>query len=218
MSNQETRELQVVTEIDINKDDVTAIAVAEAERRLKLQIADYTQKANYLAKLITENKKDIVKLGNDMIVTKLKKMTDKIDKALKMTGIKGLECEVDISVSDTFNIEFKGAMDSVNSYSVSIILQDATQHRQRISIESGNIPASQKQVALCKKHQKNQELHNDLNRQILETRRQLGDIPAMERQIRATLAKNSMMKHKGGKELVEEILKQVDPNMKMLGI
>ena len=141
-----------------------------------------------------------------------------IQTGLKATKIKNLIVDVEETV-DVYPYDKVESNHPVNGYriNIGILNKETGAFNDYFSIERESFPATQHQRTAMKSYQDLMEQKDQLTHDSLDWRRKLGDISAMERQIKAALAKRQIESTKGGKELVRDLIKNFENDLLMLG-
>ena len=210
----------IVTETGMNfdKNDISAIAIAEAEKKMRMTIKKLRGQLIGTEKAIEHVNAEIEILGLDAIRVKVKSKLKTIQTGLKVTKIKGLTTDLEESV-DTMPFDETSSDHKINRYSISIGLydKDAKCFSRTIMVESDGFKATQQQTTAMKKYQALEEQKRQFTNDSIDWRKKLSDMPALERQIKATLARRQIESAKGGKELINDLLKNFESNLLMLG-
>jgi hypothetical protein len=221
-SNTQIKALQISTEIDFDKDDVAAIAVAEAEAHIRRTINRLTAQVKYVTDGIEKSKKKVVNIGEALIEIKFAQKVKVIKAGLVQTKIPRLVVEVianiDIPKWEILKNSSTAAR-HVNYYSISIVKMD------KDNVESGTMKIEENSLPMNKEQHKLVKLIHDeknklrlLKKDAIDWRRKLSDIPALERQVRAKLAKDHLSKSKEGKAMIQNLINNFDETVKLLGM
>jgi len=215
------QELIIVSEtgLQFDKNDIAAIAVAEAEKKMRMNIKKLRIRMTETEDAISHVQDEIKTLGIETIDLKTKNRIKVIKTGLKATKIKNLVVEIESSIT-TVALNEISADYSINSYTIRIGIWDKDTKYfsgKNIAIETDCLVATQLQRTAMKKYQTLNEQHKQLTSDSLDWRRKLGDIAAMERQIKAALAKRQIESSKGGKAIIESLLKNFENDLQLLG-
>jgi hypothetical protein len=213
-------ELTIMTqaELQFDKNDIAAIAVAEAEKKMRMTIKELRAQLIDNDKAIGNVEEEIELLGSQIIDVKLKPKLKLIKAGLKVTKIKNFSVELHESI-EVFPIDQVESSYPINGYSIHVGIMNQTSKLfdSHICIEKDSLKATQLQITAMKKYRVLKQQKDQLTQDSLDWRRKLGDMPALERQIKAALAKRQIESAKGGKELIQNLLKNFENDLKMLG-
>ena len=208
----------VTKEIDIDKNDIANIAVAEVENKIRKNIKalkkslDTTEKAIAAAQGAFEDysAKYTTRLGNRAA----KKFT-RIKTAFKLSGFK--EVKIDVSVS--YNTTPTTLLDDYeyrkksNCYQVALMTDEGS-----LKLKSQFLSVTKEQVKLAKDCLDLAKKKQEIIDESLKWRRKMADLPSIERQFKAKIARETMGKTKEGKAIINSLLKNLDADIKMLGV
>jgi hypothetical protein len=199
-------EIVPTASLDFNKEDIAAIAIAEAEVKMRETFNTVRNQISDLEKAIEEINDEIRILGEDAISKKTESTLKNINAGLKVTKIKNIEVQLSKSVEN-----------DQNRYSITIILKDKDRVLSQMIVEKDSFPFIQTQTTALKKYFKLEDQKKQLNNEAMNWRRKLADMPMLERQIRAKLARNQIEKTKEGRAMIDELVKNFDQTVKLLG-
>lgn len=214
-----TTELTIITdaELKFDKNDIAAIAVAEAEKKMRTKIKKLRAQMSDTEQAIENIVNEIQTLGETAIEQKIKGNLKTIQAGLKATKIKNFIVDFTTHI-DVFSSDEIDSTQAINEYNINLFITDKKKSKTAsMSIEHDSFTATQLQRAAMKKYGNLLQQKADLTSESLDWRRKLGDIAAFERQIKATLAKRQIESAKGGKELLRDLLKNYESDLMMLG-
>lgn len=214
-------ELTIMTKagLQFDKNDIAAIAVAEAEKKMRAMIKKLRIQMTEVEKAVADVQEEIRIIGLETINLKTKSKIKTIKTGLKATKIKDLGVDVDASVQ-AFPLSEISSDYAINSYTIRIGILDKNEkslHSANIIIETNAFTATQLQRTAMKRYQTLNEQYEKLTRDSLDWRRKLGDIAAMERMIKASLAKRQIESATGGKAIIASLLKNFENDLELLG-
>ena len=211
-------ELVPMTELNFDKDDVAAIAIAEAEKTMRQNIKTLHAQISDCEKAIENANEEIQKQGEIVIETKLAAKIKRINAGLKATKVPNFTTDVEITINSGGYKQ--RTLKYMNGYVLRVVIlnkDDKAIIDIDMAIERNNFPPSQLQIAAMKRLDKLKEQKTDLVNQSMDWRKKLGDMPTLERQIKAMLARDQVERTKDGKALVAKLLKNFDGTLKLLG-
>ena len=214
-----TAELVPMTELNFDKDDVAAIAIAEAEKKMRQNIKDLSKQITDCEAAIIHTKDDIQKQGEAVIETKTAAAMKAIRSGLKATKVKNFLPILNMSINVCAYNEFNKNAE-INTYTISAAIVSGVNLEQigtELRLQRDSLPCSQLQKVAMKKLASLQTQKRDLTNEALSWRKKLGDMPTLERQIKAALARDQVERTKEGKALVHKLITNFDTTVKLLG-
>jgi hypothetical protein len=213
MTEKPQTDLVVQTDVLIDKNDIVAVAVAQAEMKIRNNVKRCKQK-------IEDNNTQI-----DVLVKKFKTdgenmMNKKFAAKFKSIDLKIQSLKLDLKIEKEFNIQRSGnalnehGKNITNQISIYIIHVDS---KQTINLIDEKFPATKAQVALAQSIKNLKDLNEDLTTEGANWRKKLSDIPAIERQMRAKVAEAEMNKTETGRKILSSMLENLDSTIKMIG-
>lgn len=220
--NENVKTLEISTGIEFDKDDVATIAVAEAEVRIRKTIKQYAAQVASVERLIEINKDKIINAGKTLVDSKFAQKIKTIKAGLVKTGIPRLDVTVftEVSAISWNQLKESPSAKNFNAYSLFIVKTDKSdkQFVDKLTVEQGAFPATKEQRSLAKLIHDDNEKLTALKKESIDWRRKLSDIPMLERQVRAKLAKDHVSKTKEGKAMIEGLVNNFDETVKFLGM
>lgn len=211
-----TSELTTMAELNFDKNDVASIAIAEAEVRMRQNIKNLTAQIADCDHAIQKTKEEIEKQGEILIEQKIAATVKRIKSGLKATKVKNFCVEVETQV-DVYSSNNSNKYDP-NNYKISAVLyKDKEKVVGRLTLESDCLPSNQLQKTAQKNLAVFESQKSNLTKEALEWRKKLGDMPTLERQIKAALARRQIESTKEGKALIQGLVKNFDNTVKLLG-
>ena len=210
------KELVPMTELNFDKGDVAAIAVAEAEKTMRKKVRSHHAAIADCEKAIEATKEEIQKQGEIVIQSKLAAKIKKIKAGLKATKIPNFTAKLDI----TINPRGYESTKRTNQYNLEIAIvdkDDKTIVNSSMSVDKGYYGPSQLQTTAMNKLEKLKKQKTELVSEAMKWRKKLGDIATLERQFKAMIARDQIEKTKDGKALISKLLKNFDPALDLLG-
>jgi hypothetical protein len=210
------KELVPMTELNFDKGDVAAIAVAEAEKTMRQKVKSHHAAIADCEKAIEATKNEVVKQGEILIEKKLSPKIKNIKAGLKATKVPNLTTQLEITVHPRGYAPQK----HTNKYKLEAVILDKDDKNiitSSMTLESGYYSANQLQIMAMNKLEKLKEQKADLVKEAMKWRKRLGDISTLERQFKAMIARDQIERTKDGKALIAKLLKNFDPALDLLG-
>lgn len=218
-------EMGVSGDIRIDKGDLTAIAVAEAEVRIKNMLIELERQHKKASDEYTQVCFEIERLGMELLEKKLQPKIVGIEAGIKTMKVPNLRTNKVFTVGVASYKSLpqdrnRRVVNNPNRYTVSIGFETNKVDYLNPSMEvlNGVMKATAAQVALQKKMDTLQEKRQEIQNQQLDWRRKLSDIPSLERQFKAQLAKDTLGQNKVGKEMIDKLLRNLDGSVNLLGL
>ena len=205
-------EIVQTANLDFDKEDIAAIAIAEAEIKMRETVKTIRKHIVDIENAINETEDRIHILGNDAITKKTATTLKNIKAGLKTTKIKTISAELNISVNVVSTTDVP-----INHYSIRIILKNKDRLISEMIIERDSFPAIQSQLTEMKKLHELENQKATLTSEAMDWRRKLSDMPMLERQIKAKLARHQIEKTVEGRAMINELIKNFDQTVKLLG-
>jgi hypothetical protein len=209
-------ELAIQTEVNLDKNDVTAIAVAEAEKRIRARIRGCQQLVEDYDRQINELNEQFELETKTYFEKKVSKTFQNISKKIAATQL-GLKAELKIKsegLHSGYLIRKTHQMEKFNTVTINIYKK-----------EFGSMPLFNEQHKPLAFQYKIKEQLDALKAKKAEAaatgvqwQQKKSDIPALERQMRAHVAKAEINKTKTGKALIDTMMKNLDNTIKMIGM
>lgn len=193
--------------LEFNKDDVAAIVIAEAEKKMRLTIKDLKSSIVKTDLLIDDANDKFIQIGENLIKTNLADKLKTIRSGIKATKIKELSVDLNMSINS-----------HKNSCTISISTTTPQgSNKIGIKIESKSFDITAAQKTLQTKLEKLENNKTDLINETIKWRKKLSDMPMLERQVKAALAKRQVEKMAGGTQMVKALINNLDSTVKLLG-
>jgi hypothetical protein len=200
-------EFQVQAEMHLDKNDIVAIAVAEAEKKIREQLTFIKTRIHSIEEDIEKSDQVFVCDGESLLKRKIGKKIKDFSAKVSALGF-GLEAEIDIDVM------IDQVEELTNNYLLSICGKDGT----RMKIISKSFPATKVQLDIKDQKTKMHEQKAKLLGDGVKWRSKQSDIPALERQMRAKIARAQLEKSKGGQSILKSMLKNLDDTVNLIGM
>jgi hypothetical protein len=219
----ESRALEIYTEIDFDKDDVATIAVAEAEARIRKTIQNLMVQTKQLESDIQKMQDKFYDIGDALIKTKFTSKIQTIKDGLIKTKVPHLDVRIHSNIKTVQWLDLKQNSElskKINAYSITIVKKSKDNQRvlDTITVEDSAIAINKEQRDLTKSiHDADNRLRTSKS-ETIDWRRKLSDIPTLERQVKAKLAKDHLSKSKEGKALINGLINDFDNTVKLLGM
>jgi hypothetical protein len=219
----ESRALEIYTEIDFDKDDVATIAVAEAEARIRKTIQNLMAQTKQLESDIQKMQDKFYDIGDALIKTKFTSKIQTIKDGLIKTKVPHLDVRIHSNIKTVQWLDLKQNSElskKINAYSITIVKKSKDNQRvlDTITVEDSAIAINKEQRDLTKSiHDADNRLRTSKS-ETIDWRRKLSDIPTLERQVKAKLAKDHLSKSKEGKALINGLINDFDNTVKLLGM
>jgi len=198
--------MEELVSMQFDKEDVAAIAIAEAEKKMRRTIKDIKVKLSEIGKNMNEAEAMFKALGEEAIAQKTNAKMKIISAGIKATKIKDLET----TLHKTINF----SNHSANRYEIAIEMPGPHAH---ITVEKESIEITGQQKVQLKKHEKLSEIKKELVADSINWRKKLADMPMLERQVKATLARRQVETTKEGKAMVAAMIANFDQTIELLG-
>lgn len=184
--------IQVVTDVNLTRDDLVAVAVAEVEVQLRNRRKELEGLLAARTQQIAEAETAHRKLMRDTIEAKGLKQLETVIKPLEKLGMKGIEPRcTNISCDERrtyYNLTVGGKRQAANAVQISMDIPTP-----------GTLKTSHKKLDDLR--QEKTRLEQDL----FKVRRDLQDLTSVERQAKAALVKSILKNSKQGRELLESL-------------
>jgi len=221
----ETNQIVITKQIEIDKNDIANIAIAEAELKIKRMIQEMKKQLDENEAKTREKMEELATIGRNLTnaaghkkATNFIKIFSNLPRLGKKTEYK-FTVEIETGFVTTINHILDETSEVQNNYTVYLKFENSrTDLKSTMQVEEGPIAIFPQQVKCAKEIQKLEQEHDRLYEDSIMWRRRLSDIPAIERQIRAKLARRQISQTQEGKEMVEELIKSIDGDIKLLGI
>ncbi len=227
MANNDTPEKNIPTEIstsktiEIDKNDIANIAIAEAELKIRRTIKGIKEQLGKVENELNEKRKLLNEESTRLVTETATAKAEKIEPDLYDLNKKrkwkfSLETSIN-AISDPNAILRDDT--PTNTYAVELVFENKTDHLSgHFAIERGEVKLFPAQITLAKEIMALIARQEALIEDSLNWRHKMADIPSMERQIRAAIAKRQISQTKDGQALIDQLLKSLDSDIKMLGI
>ena len=187
--------------LDIDKNDILAIAVSRAEAGLIAKVESLTTQAKDLDKIITLLTQELEAKATYNIPTEFKAHTSNAILSLKAYGISTV-----------------AAKNEVSRYCKTLIAsltQQGNYGRNEIARKEftfDELGVSELNDSITKKEEESKALKTEA----LETRKKLSNISTLERAVRGRLAEARLREMDGGESVIQAVLADLDLNVKSL--
>jgi len=203
------KELEIVTKVDFDKQDIVTVAMAKIERLIRKNVRESKKRRDELAGLINKAEKQIELFGKNNPPKNMVQKMSKIYKAFKFAGIlKTIGVEIEFNLSGPER----------NDYTLQIAKKDDTGKltSQSVVIVHKSIVYTKSQTSLVAKIKKMQEEQTNITRAGVNWKAKLSDMSAVERQMRAKVVESQLNKTPEGKALINVLTKDYEQTVKAL--
>lgn len=226
MPENDSKEIVVKRQIDINQNDIANIAIAEAELKIKRMIRGLKEQIEENEKKTRQKLNELSEIGKNLTEAAAHKKAVNFIKVFTNLGRLGKKAEHKFEiktevgfVTDVMDILNERGREAKNTYTVILSFENARAGiNSSMKIDYGDIKIFPQQVATAKEIRKLDEDHQVLVQDSLMWRRRLADIPAIERQFRAKIARIQIGQTEEGQALIDKLVESIDGDIKMLGI
>lgn len=186
---------EVISKMEITKEDLVAIAMAKKERELMTARAAKDREIKDVASQIQNSQKEIAKSVDLAVNAAAKTAGEAVVATLKVHGWPDANYAVTHSFTDkqiNYNLQIKTA-DKNSRYNDGGISQT-----QILPFTDDQVSINEKIVALNEKYQ-------SIQNEAVEIRKEIGNMPSLERQARAALAARVLENTEEGRALLDSI-------------
>lgn len=187
--------------LDIDKNDILAIAVSRAEAGLIAKVESLTAQAKDLDKIITLLTQELEAKATYNIPAEFKAHTSNAILSLKAYGISTVAAKNEISRN--------------SKILVASLTQQGNYGRNEIARKEftfDELGVSELNDSITKKEEESKALKLEA----LETRKKLSNISTLERAVRGRLAESRLREMDGGESVIQAVLADLDLNVKSL--
>ena len=201
------KELEIVTNINFDKQDIVTVAMAKIEALVRKNVRDFKAKRNNLIKEIEEANKMIVSYGEKNPPKEITKKLAQIEKAFKAAGI-----------SKTVGSRIRFRLTNKNDYELQIARKDESSDftNETIGLTYKSVPYSSTQNSLTKKIETMEEQKEKAISDGVAWKEKLSDMSAVERQMRAKVVEAELNKTAEGKALIDVLTKNYEDTLKLI--
>jgi hypothetical protein len=188
-------------DVEITRDDIIAIGVAEEEKRLMLEVADCQKQVKALEKKHNDISKKLGDSLSKMAEDRFKKESTAAEKALKGLGFSDFKIKTDASPASRDKRE-------THVYLVVTIGSAGGQRRYGSSefmSHEVEVRRTSEQKKMAKEMDQIKTQIDKIMDQGIESKTKLTQLPTMERQAKAALAKSILEQSREGRELISSI-------------
>lgn len=203
------REMQVVSNIDIDMEKIISVGVAKAERELKKRLMDSTKNLKLLKDDVKKLHDEIKKEAESTIPKALLDGQKKILEALKLLGVNKPKPVIETTVNMGTEL---------NEFEMYLKENDGGYYSSKTNLTSSNVVFSTTQKRLLKDLKKKENDVKDVSNAISRYRRQLSDVNSIERQMKARVVEKELKNFEGGEALLEMMMAEFTNDMKLLGV
>jgi hypothetical protein len=229
MVKEDDKAIEIYTGMDFDKDDVVSIAVAEAEKRIRTKINEIGDDSTRVQEQSTALSKQYLEIGKKIIEKKIAPKLILIKRGLSTMKLSDVDFDIEVNLNVYF-VDWCAYCDSkerernfkiANTCKIILVkYDDKLNNRPAGHMDLVGISASadKTQRGISKKISDLKNEMHELKKKNVEWRRKLADIPALERQVKAALAKNHLSKSKQGKAIIENIVSNFEDTIKLIGM
>jgi hypothetical protein len=211
MPNDKQTDLMVHTEILLDKNDIVAIAVAEAEKKIRQNVAMCKAAVKNCDEKIESFEEEFELEGNAFLDKKANPRFKSIKTKISSLQLK-LKTVLEYSTQPPeYCLQYSK---DINSFTISI----QTESDCSLTIVNETFPATKSQEAIAAKIATLNQAKINFISEGNDWKRKQSDIPALERQMRAQVARNEAEKTVTGKAMVKAMLDNLDATIKMIGV
>lgn len=188
--------------LDIDKNDVLAIAVSRAEAGLIAKVEELTAKAKDMDKSIALFTKELEAKAAHNIPTEFKTHTNSAITSLKAYGVASIAAKNEISRASktlTASLTYQSGYGGRSSLA-----------SKEFTFEELGVSGINDEIIRMEEESK------ELKVQALETRKRLGNINTLERAVRGKLAEARLRELENGEAVIQAVLADLDLNVKAL--
>lgn len=190
MAGEIKRRLEAAVDMQLDKNDVIAIAVSDAESELNRRVKEYRQLAADADRQADGIKKELAEDVEHQLRSEVRLLLDNLVAAAKAFGVV-------LTSQDRFTFNDEGVGTLV------ISLHEGGSHRLGKSFTHVLTPQQRSRHDRCRELR---EVAAGNRRSEVDTRRQLSQIGTLERSVRADLARASLRRVEGGQEVLDAVL------------
>ena len=201
------KELEVVTKVDFDKQDIVTVAMAKIERLIRKKVRELKTSRDHCAGKIIEANKMISSFGENNLPKEMVKKLVQMEKGFKVAGI-----------SKIIGGEIKFYLTNKNDYELKISKKNESGDFTglSISIMFKSVSYSKTQNKFKKEIEKVEEAKNQAITEGVTWKSKLSDMAAIERQMRAKVVEAELYKTAEGKALVDILTKNYEDTIKLL--
>ena len=198
------KELEVVTKVDFDKQDIVTVAVAKIEALIRKKVRGFKESRDTFANMIAVSKEKIGDIGEANPPKSMKSKLVKLDKGLKASGVLKT-----IGVQIVFEHHH-----NKNYYTLQFYKHEKPSRTLNIAYTETAYTKAQK--SLDEKIEKMQKQKGIAITEGVTWKSKLSDMSAVERQMRAKVVEAELNKTAEGKALIHVLTKDYEDTIKML--
>lgn len=206
-------DLAIQTEVNLDKNDITAIAVAEAEKRIRARIREYQKLVENYDQQIQALDEQFELETKAYFEKKVSKTFQNISKKIAATQL-GLKTLLEIQNDSLTHIGKTYSMEKFNTVTIKIF----SEKFGSLILFHENYKPVAFQFKIKEQYNMLKTKKNEAAATGVQWQQKKSDIPALERQMRAHVARTEINKTKIGKTLIDTMMKNLDETIKMIGM
>lgn len=213
----ENNQLVVQTEVNLDKNDIVAIAVAEAEKKIRQNVIACRNRVKECEEDIEKNETRFEVEGENFLAKKSNKLFKSIETKVSKIGY-GINVRLKFSVSSQQDANPDYPDQFINSFRIYLMQTEKFIDRHQFAMIKKEFPITKAQAALAEKSRQLSDQKQQATEQGVEWRRKQSDIPALERQMRAEVARAEMKKSKTGQAIIKSMMDNLNNTIALIGM